>query len=273
MAILAETCSVLRTFKNFKSFTNFKCECEELISVCTQDKELIVIEWTHQLWLSTKHWYCYWLWGDNIQITAGSTMCTDIARTLEQALTLMLQPDLFWLRMISTLRVCLATAGHKNSFSCPHFLHVALSKAHTLWRCHLNVQWPVSIPVTSLRLLSKASWSLEFIGQTFSDKFQILHIWWGGPMFGILLPQPIFNCEPSNTLWDLNCWFGMGNELLNSSIIKASMPSSPYIPYQWTTLLCLISFRHLSQINTFTLTKLYQMLFWQYKPEVHVIID
>jgi hypothetical protein len=34
----------LRTFKNFKSFTNFKCECEELTSVCTQDGELIVIE-------------------------------------------------------------------------------------------------------------------------------------------------------------------------------------------------------------------------------------
>jgi hypothetical protein len=48
MATLAETCSVLRTFKNFKSFKNFKCECEELISVCTQDGELIVIEWKVQ---------------------------------------------------------------------------------------------------------------------------------------------------------------------------------------------------------------------------------
>jgi hypothetical protein len=33
MAILAEAC-----------FKNFKCECEELTSVCTQDGELIVIE-------------------------------------------------------------------------------------------------------------------------------------------------------------------------------------------------------------------------------------
>jgi hypothetical protein len=41
MAILAETCSVLRTFKSFK---HFKCECEELTSVCTQDGELIVIQ-------------------------------------------------------------------------------------------------------------------------------------------------------------------------------------------------------------------------------------
>jgi hypothetical protein len=44
MAILAETCSVLRNYKNFKCFNNFKCECEELTSVCTQDGELIVIE-------------------------------------------------------------------------------------------------------------------------------------------------------------------------------------------------------------------------------------
>jgi hypothetical protein len=44
MAMLAETCSVLRTFKNFKSFKNFKCECEELTSVCTQDGELIVTD-------------------------------------------------------------------------------------------------------------------------------------------------------------------------------------------------------------------------------------
>jgi hypothetical protein len=41
-------CSVLRTFKGFKRFKNFKCECEELTSVCTQDGELIVIEWKVQ---------------------------------------------------------------------------------------------------------------------------------------------------------------------------------------------------------------------------------
>jgi hypothetical protein len=48
MAILAETYSVLRTFKNFKSFKNLKCECEEVTSVCTQDGELIVTEWKVQ---------------------------------------------------------------------------------------------------------------------------------------------------------------------------------------------------------------------------------
>jgi hypothetical protein len=48
MAILAEICSVLGTFKNFGSFESFKCESEELTSVCTQDGELIVIEWKVQ---------------------------------------------------------------------------------------------------------------------------------------------------------------------------------------------------------------------------------
>jgi hypothetical protein len=48
MAILAETCSVLRTLKTLKVLKNFKCECEELTSVCTQDGELIVIEWKVQ---------------------------------------------------------------------------------------------------------------------------------------------------------------------------------------------------------------------------------
>jgi hypothetical protein len=32
----------------FKSFKSFECECEELKSVCTQDGELIVIEWKVQ---------------------------------------------------------------------------------------------------------------------------------------------------------------------------------------------------------------------------------
>jgi hypothetical protein len=43
MAILAEACTVLRTFKNFKSFNNFIRECEELASVCTLNGEPIVI--------------------------------------------------------------------------------------------------------------------------------------------------------------------------------------------------------------------------------------
>jgi hypothetical protein len=43
MAILVETCSVFKNFY-FKSFKNFKCECEELTSVCTEDRELIVID-------------------------------------------------------------------------------------------------------------------------------------------------------------------------------------------------------------------------------------
>jgi hypothetical protein len=38
----------LRTFKNFKSLKNCKCECEELTIVCTQDGKLIVVEWKMQ---------------------------------------------------------------------------------------------------------------------------------------------------------------------------------------------------------------------------------
>jgi hypothetical protein len=34
----------METFNNFKSSKGFKCECEELTTVCTQYRELIIIE-------------------------------------------------------------------------------------------------------------------------------------------------------------------------------------------------------------------------------------
>jgi hypothetical protein len=63
-----------------------------------------------------------------------------------------------------------------------NFLHMAFSERPIICRCHLNVQWPVNSPVTSLHFFLSHCTPRRFIHRSFNEELQLPHTWCGVPL-------------------------------------------------------------------------------------------
>lgn len=80
----------------------------------------------------------------------------------------------------------------KDSFFCPHFLHLVLSKRLAICRSCLIVRWRADYPVTSLYcFLSKIIRFLDTLSRPSNEQLQLPHTWCGSPVFEMPLLQQL----------------------------------------------------------------------------------